>query len=364
MKRYLAMLLCCLFVFSLAACGGSGEISLTEEQLWEAETSSYYGTVEVSSEKTALNYLTGEYNMAQDRVGKRPYCISVNNISQSWPQMGTAGADVIIEMETEGGITRLMALYTDTREVSLIGSVRSLRDQFIEAVYPLDPIIVHIGTSIYADKALAEHGLLSIDGNVVPKAIYIDPSRAGRYASEHTKFTSGKLIDEAITNLNMTSNSNMQIKTYFNFAAPDEVITPSTGAASQVKFKFSPNNYDGDFRYDEASGTYLKYQRNQAQLDAGPEANNAQLAFTNVILMFANIKTVEQTTGLVNVDYQAGGTAYYFSNGKYEEVTWTKPDYSTNFIYTKADGTELVINTGKTMLCIVRTSYQGDLVIS
>lgn len=364
MKKHLSMLLCCVFLLSLAACGGSS-ISLTEEELWLAELSTYYGTVAVTSEKTALNYLTGEYTMAQDRVGKRPYCVSVNNISDSWPQMGTSAADMIIEMETEGGITRLMCLYTDTREISLIGSVRSLREPFIQAVYPLDPIVVHIGTSIFAEKAISEHGLHTIDGDNVPTAIYQVPERVGRYASWHTYFTSGQLINEAITKLNMNSDSNMRDKTYLNFAATDEVVTLSGGEANHVTFKFSPNNYDGDFRYDQVSGTYLKFQRNQAQLDTGIEANNTQLAFKNVLVMFAKITDIPGTDPiLVDLDYQDGGTGYYFSNGRYEEFTWTKPDYGTNFSFTKADGTELVLNTGKTMMCFVRNDYMKDFAIS
>jgi Protein of unknown function (DUF3048). len=365
MKKCIALLLCCISIFLLVSCGGDAEIQLTEEQAWEALTSTDYGVVAVTAEKTAYNYLTGENNMAKDRVGLRPYCISVNNIDASWPQRGTSAADVIIEMETEGGITRLMCLYTDTREVSLIGSVRSLRDQFIEAIYPLDPIIVHIGTSIYADKALAEHGLLSIDGNYVPKAIWIDQSRLSQgYSSEHTRFTSGLHIENAIKELGMTDKSNMKIESYFNFAGEDDTVTLSGGDASQVAFRFSSNTYDGDFRYDAASGTYLKFQRGKEQTDSGDEANGAQLAFTNVVLMFADIETIPNSAGLVDVNYQSGGKGYYFTNGKYEEFIWKKADYNSNFKFEKADGTEIVFNTGKTIMCIVRNSYENTLVIS
>ncbi len=370
MKKFLSILCCLTLIFCLAGCFGSGDdsgngnggINLDPVADELAGASNYYGTVDVSASKDALNPLTGKHDMASDRVGMRPYAVSVNNIYECWPQYGISQADVIVEMETEGGITRMMAMYADTREVPLIGSVRSLRDQFLEVVFPMDPIVVHIGTSIYADKAVAEHNFRTLDGGNVQSAIYVMPERRSSYAIEHTKFTSGQLIDEALAKAKIKSESSSTNDTMFNFVEEGTVVTPTDGPASHVEWIFSTSyRGDGTFDYDEATAKYLKSQYGKAQVDAGND--NTQLAFDNVILLFADISNIEGTV-LVKVDYQAGGTGYYFSQGQYQEITWGKGDYSSNLVFKTADGEDLQVNTGTTYLAVVRDNLADRLTIS
>jgi len=362
-RRLFTLFLTLLFVIPLASCKPAHTVIADPNAEWDVLTAPPSQTSAVDpASKTAYNYLTGLYDMAQDRVGMRPFCISVNNIDASWPQKGTSYADVIVEMETEGGITRLMCMYTDVRGINYIGSVRSLRDQFIEAVYPVDPIIIHIGTSIYADTALAQHGMESIDGNNYSSVVFTDYSRSG-YATEHTKFTSGERVQQAAEALDFNLNSRMKYTSYFNYAKPEEVVTPASGDASRVTFRFSTATYDGDFRYDESTGTYYKYQRNRAQLDAG-DAGGVQLNFKNVLVLFAEITTIPNAKGLVSAEYVDGGEGFYFSNGRYDAFTWEKPDYESLFLMTREDGTDVTLNAGKTMLCIVRNTYRSTLNIT
>ena len=367
MKRFIVLFCAVLLFLPLFACSES--INLTDEEKWEALTSDSIGTVDIIPEKTktALNPLTGEYKMAQDRVGMRPFGISVNNVVDTWPQSGIAAADIVIEFETEGGITRLMCLYSDIREIPLIGSVRSLRHTQIEAIYQIDPIIVHIGTSIYADKAIAEYGMRTIDGDLVPGAIYLlKDRRAKGYDSEHCKYSSGSLIGDAVEELGINKASKSKTETFFKFASLEESVSPSGGAASKVVFRYSNNAYDGDFRYDEATKTYLKYQRNDAQLDVGEGSDNTQLAFKNVLVLFAEINPIPGTANpvLMDIVYENGGKGYFFTDGRYEEITWTKSSHTNNFSFKKSDGTELILNAGKTMLSVVSNKYEDTFAIT
>ena len=365
MKKILALMLCLIFTLSLVACGGdsgsNGAIVIDPIEDEIAGTADHYGTVEVTATKDAYNFLTGKNDMASDMVGMRPYAISVNNISDCWPQYGLSQADIIFEMETEGGITRMMALYMDTREVARIGSVRSLRDQFLEAVFPLNPIIVHIGTSVYADKAIQEHSFRTLDGNNLPQSMFFDRDRySAGYNSEHCYFTSGQNIDETLPAAKIKRTLSANVTSAFNFVGEDEVTVPTTGDATTIKFKFSSYG-DGDLRYDAESNKYLKWEYGKAQVDAGND--NEQLAFDNAFVIFAPISTIDGTI-LVKVDYTAGGEGYYFSQGKYEKVTWTKPDYTDNFSFTTADGEELKVNTGNTYFAVVRDDRADELTIS
>ncbi|MDO4566582.1 MAG: DUF3048 domain-containing protein, partial [Oscillospiraceae bacterium] len=347
-----------------AACGGGSSaivIDPLEDEL--AGTSDYYGTVEITASQDAYNFLTGTNDMASDMVGLRPYAISVNNIIDCWPQYGLSDADIIYEMETEGGITRMMALFMDTRETPLIGSVRSLRDQFMEAVFPLNPIIVHIGTSIYADKAVAENNFRTIDGNNLPQVIFVMQSRLSTYAVEHTKFTSGQLIDETLPAARISRELTTNVESAFNFVTEGETTVPTTGDAATVKYSFSSYG-DGDFRYDAETGKYYKWQYGRQQVDAVDTGEEeVPLSFDNVFVIFVPVSQIEGTA-LVQMDYDAGGDAYYFSQGRYEKCTWSKNGYSNNFVFLTESGEELQVNTGNTHVGVVDVDREDQLVIS
>ena len=266
-------------------------------------------------------------------------------------------------METEGGITRMMCLFSDTREVERIGSVRSLRDQFMEMIYPLDPIIVHVGTSIYADKKLAEHNFRTVDGYNMPSVLWFDRDRfAQGYLEEHCKFTSGLLIEESLDKAKIKPQSDT-IRTAFSFVPEEDAYTPGGGAADNVRWLFSKAyKGDGDFRYDAETQLYYKWQYGEKQIDAG---NGEQLAFDNVFVLFGGIEIIDNNSaGVVKVDYQSGGEGYYFSRGGWVHVTWSKGDYSSPMTLRTDDGEELQVNPGKSYFTIVRDSLASTLEIS
>ncbi len=360
MKKTVAALLCLLLMFGLFGCGKG--IDIEEEDVFKGNETAPY-TKPVTSAKTAFNYLTGEMNMAEDRVGMRPYCISVNNVNGSWPQYGISKADILMEMETEGGITRMLALYTDLREVERIGSVRSLRNQMIMATNQIDPIIVHIGTSIYADKMVAENNIKSLDGDINNQLIWFDNDRySAGYASEYCKFTSGGYIDDVMADKGIPAESSATVESFFKFTDAETPVELSGGDAKTVNFKMTEStSYDGDFRYDEATGTYLKFQRGEKQVDG---LDNSQVAFTNVLVLFAKTTVIDQKAQIVDIDFQGGGEGYYFSNGKFEKITWVKDDLNSGYTFTKEDGTELVMNIGKTCVCIGRSTNVSSMKIA
>ena len=101
----------------MAACSSSPQSESSEE-----------GTQVVPVEKREYNYITGE-SLNGETATDRPVAIMVDNSKYALPQYGISDAEIIYEMVTEGGITRLMAVYSDLDDVVLVGPVRSARDQ-------------------------------------------------------------------------------------------------------------------------------------------------------------------------------------------------------------------------------------------
>jgi len=60
------------------------------------------------------------------------------------PQSGLRSADIIYEVEAEGGITRYMALFLE-KAPSKIGPVRSTRLYFVDLARPYQPYLAHAG---------------------------------------------------------------------------------------------------------------------------------------------------------------------------------------------------------------------------
>ena len=292
MKKIMIGVLFVLLSLVLVACGapqgvesniGSG-ISSADIDTYAKEGEGGEGTIEIGADVTydAYNLLTGEYTMASDLVGQRPIAVSVNNIEACWPQYGISEADIIYEIETEGGITRLMAVFSDIRNVSKVGSVRSLRDQFMQCVYPLDATIVHIGKSVYAKKYISMYNYQTIDADVVLSVFFTDDNRVAQgYAREHTKFTSGSAIYGAIDDLSFQTESYNE-NAAFNFVTPEETVVPTTGVANTVNYEFS-YYYDGDFRYDggwEPSGFTSSDLRTTVTKPAAPQLENTVYQMT------------------------------------------------------------------------------------
>ena len=84
-----------------SAATDSSEASSVPEESSEEES------VPVVEQTGNLNPLTGLMTLSDEAVGKRPVAIVINNIKDSLPQYGIAGADIIFEMVAEAGITRL-----------------------------------------------------------------------------------------------------------------------------------------------------------------------------------------------------------------------------------------------------------------
>ena len=357
-KRFSLLAVLLALALCLAACGGDAAEPVTgdadappmqEEPVVPAEPEPIY------------NPLTGRYDLDADRAGKRPFAVSINNNEFAWPQYGTSAADIIYEIETEGGITRMMCLFSDPDKAPTIGSIRSLRDQFVKAIMQLDPVIVHIGASDRTTEYIGARGITTMNGYYNESFIYIH-DRIESYASEHCKFTDSALLQKGFEYFDSLDRAwAPTVGSAFPFAAEGTEVVPAEGTANRVQYDFSYDGYyDGDFRYDAASGLYAKYQRGEAQIDAN---NNEQLQFENVLLLFGSFWYTDTDPSLTVFEYTYGGTGFYFSKGGYETFTWEKESYDTDFTFTKADGTPLVMNPGRTHVGIVGNHLTGRLVI-
>lgn len=300
-----------------------------------------------------INPLTGLEGMDANAVGKRPVAVVVENSPAARPQWGLCSPDIVIEGVVEGGITRMLWLYADVNAIPKVGPVRSARHDFVEMAEGLDAIFVHWGWSYLAEGAINARKTDHING-LNGKYFFRDTSRG--VASEHTGYTNGEAIAKAIPDLNIRQTIDATYAEPFKFPAPGTMTTPAGGSCEKISIQFS-SAYKHDFKYDAGDKLYGNYLNAKPMIEYGGK----HMSVTNVIVLYCTV----QPTGPVLMEMDlTGGKGVFASNGAYEEITWTKSNTPSAMLKLyAANGSELVLNTGKSYIGFVPAAQSGNTVV-
>lgn len=324
----------------------------------------------------AFNPLTGEYSMSPDNLGKRSVTFVVNNHRSAMPQRGIGSADIIYEYETEGGQTRLLALFSDISAVPEIGSIRSARVLSTDLAATTQSIFIHFGLNNRVPDQVASNGLNSIDGNnycassgssvngqielASGRFFWRDSTWKSQRSIEHTAVTNGTHILRAMEHLGITRDGATPYM--FKFGDANTSTLSSGMDCNAINVYFSATNDDALFEYDSEIKLYTKSQYNgKPQID---DTTGERIKFKNVFVFFTDIKAHGDTAGTIDAFLSNGGSGYYISNGKAVEITWTKDTPNSLFIVKDSAGTEITVNPGKSYICIVRSSNAEKTTIS
>lgn len=332
---------CC--VISLAACTGkTSETNITTES-----------TTEV---KAIVNPLTGESGFDEALVGKRPLAIMVENHPDARPQWGLCTPDIVVEGLVEGGITRMMWIYSDVSKVEKIGPCRSARHDYIEVAMGFDAIYTHFGGSNVAYSRLSEDSTIDhIDGSKADGS-YFSRDKSRNVASEHTAYTTGEWLTKAISSKSFRTDLNSSYVSPLAFASEKRSL--SGGACASIKVSFSAS-YNHTFKYDSSDGLYYNYMNSNKMVDA----DGKQMAVSNVIVLYCGVSMFPNSNKLVEWDLSSG-KGVYVSNGTIENITWKKGSTHDMLKLYSADGTELKLNTGKSWMGFVPQSRISNTVVS
>lgn len=314
-------------------------------------------TDEVPEGPKYYNKLTG-LETTEELSNIRPVGIMINNIKQATPQQGISQADVIYEVLAEGGISRLFCLFTDYASLPETGSIRSSRDYYIDLADAHDAIYVHCGGSPAAYDTLKARGTNNMDGIYFSTPFYRNEWRKKHMGMEHSMMTTGERLVKGIEEKGYRTTSDF--KQPFSFkesvsALEGENVTDAKTIAVEFSY-YAKSTFD----YDETTGTYLKGQFSAPHIDSN---NNAQLAFENVILLYASQGAVKNDEkGRIHVDFIGTGDGIYITNGKSEPIKWSKESRTSSYTLYKADGaTELLLNPGKTYVGIPPIGAKTDI---
>lgn len=359
MKRLTCLLI--VICLLLAACGSKpaeettvpSTSAATEAPTTEATAPPTTEGTEPETEPTEppapANPLTGE--PMEDYYTARPVAFSLNNISACLPQYGLDDLDWLFEVETEGGITRCLGIMTDPSKANSVGPIRSSRTYFLNLSVSYNAPLFHCGGSQYNDNnQYSSSGSLAswdhIDQMSNDKYFYRETSRNGSYAFEHTLFTTGERMANAMEakGYNLTSGEPVS----YGYQFSDDVQLDGQNAEKvSITFWGSKNT---TMKYDADSGLYKAYQYGGSWID-GSTGKNA--TFRNVLVVMAT--QTRASTGHSFYDLDGTGDGYFAVDGKMVPIKWQHEDAKGPFRFTLADGTPITLGIGKTYCAIVST---------
>lgn len=358
MKKLKLMLTLTLVTVMLAGCGGSDEEDKPSPTPVQTESPTPVPEESVPTpvpeptvdphEGQALSKLTGEY-ISEKKAKRRPYAMMINNIEYAARfQSGVSQAAILYEAKVEGGITRLMAIFEDVSKLKKIGSARSARHYYVSVADEYDAIYVHFGHTKFATAKIAKLGVDNISGlsGIGDKVFYRDKS----ISAPHNAFTSAEGLDAGRKALKYRKNYKENFEGHFKFYETDTDLE-SDKIANKVTVKFS--GYAAPyFKYNAGEKVYYRYQYGKEHMDV---AAKKQLSFKNLIIQKVDDEPIvpghRKDYRTINFE-NATGKGWYITNGKAIKIKWKKNESKGFMKYYYEDGTELVINPGKTYVAL------------
>ena len=301
-----------------------------------------------------INPYTGLPQGENYPAGKRGVAVMINNVKGALPQSGINSADLLYEMITEGGVTRLMAVYRDYANMPVVGPIRSARDQHVQMMLPLECLYAHIGGSTYANALLDVFhcpGYRSLDGKY-RNFYWIDQERRKTMDQDYCVYTDGPTLAAALEKFGMDTEYEYEMPQAFRFVAADQPARVlEDGEAGEIYLRFSSYT-DCEFRYDPATGRYAKWEFGEPQVDEA--AGGAQYQADNLFILFTEI-TRYPVGVLSQQDLSGRGYGYYSCDGRYERVRWMKGAPSAPLRILLLDGTEedVLVNPGQSYIAMV-----------
>ena len=177
---------------------------------------------ELIPEGMMLNALTGEYTLAEGSA-TLPVSVMICNDAHSKSQPGIDKADLYIETETEGGISRILTVFPNVDSIpSILGPCRSARTLFVQMALSMGFVFAHAGGSPKARAMASRADVMNIDFLRTSTSFRDSDMRAknsNKY--DHCLATNAELLSKCITKKNYGTEKIKEIPWQFTERSPE-----------------------------------------------------------------------------------------------------------------------------------------------
>lgn len=302
--------------------------------------------------------LTNEWVDAQV-AETRPIAVIIPNEIGAVPHYNLSEASIVYEANVENRISRLMAIFEDWDKLDTIGNIRSLRTYFAYWAFEWDAFLVHSGGPYFIDNLIAEPTTQNINDHIGADtaAFFRDTDRS----KPHNLYATGQGLLQVINRKGYSlTDRGMTDKNHYRFTDSDHqnMLTQYGSDAKSAVYIDMSGCYPLTrcyFEYNETDGLYYRSQYLSGGTD-GPHVDAAtgkQLTFKNILVQNIVYEELGDEGYMVFGCHDNSMDGWYFTNGRGIHVNWEKSsDYGSTRYYDD-NGDEILMNTGKTMVCIV-----------
>ena len=295
---------------------------------------------------TVASTLTGL--QVDPSVNKRPVIgVMIENSLMARPQSGLDQAGVVFEAVAEGGITRFLALFQDTKP-SYVGPVRSARPYYVQWCQGFDCAYAHVGGSPTALNDIKKWGIHDL--NQFFGASYF--KRISSRAAPHNVYTS-------ISNLTkFAASRGYKTSTYTGFtrALKEGTADDTQTKAHSIRFDYAGTAYDVKYSYDAKHNSYKRSLAGKAHNAVDAKGTTTRITPKVVIAM-----AVQKSQGALDssnayyTEYKVvgSGKADIFQNGTVIHATWQKTARDKQISFTDKNGSAVALNPGQTWISVL-----------
>lgn len=287
---------------------------------------------------------TPKLKIVDESSKTRPFAVMIDTSDAGrMNHTGLQDAFLTYEVITEGGITRMMALFKD-QETSEIGPVRSSRHYFLDYAMENDAIYSHFG---WSDRAKGDIEVLDINNlNGITNAANAYWRDENLYAP-HNVYTSIEKLKESAKNKDYQMNTDSGLLLNYSVKELSLEAKESSVLANFVQIPYS-YYHTTSYAYNKEEKVYYRSINEEAHID---RLTGKQYHVKNIIIAKVDNYSFDDY-GRQDLENIGTGDGYFITNGYAIPIKWTKNSRSEKTKYTYLDGTEIKVNDGNTAIQI------------
>lgn len=307
---------------------------------------------EPKTEESPLNGLLFTQKEMNILKSRRPVAVMINNHSEARPQSGLSSADIVIEANAEGGITRYLAIFW-SQAPQKVGSIRSLRQYYLEWLSEYDPILIHDGCASTDNPLTDACGNLYTYGTKDIATLgawrYNDGVRVSPH-NEYSSITNAWLYAEKVNWDSFPSIGEWKFKKDANLADRGEKTVVETVFHARLN---NSGLYDATWTYDKTSNNYFREIGGDIDID---QETDTQVTAKNIVIQQVNMKLSGDNDSRVIITTIGEGEAVILQDGKIINGTWKKASRTDRTKYYDSQGNQIQFNRGRIWIAAIPES--------
>lgn len=255
--------------------------------------------------------------------------VKIDNVAQARPQTGLTGADIVYMLPVEGGLSRIMAVFS-SRMPPVIGPVRSAREDDLE-------LLRQFGRPAFAFSGAQPHLLPFVER---ARIVDLYSGRVGGYFRDPHRVAPHNLYAHTADLLSQARGASLARDIGFRFgAAPAGGVPRASYSVSYPAASFT-------FRWSAADGRWLVW------MDGKPAAaaEGGQLGPATVVIQYTTVRTSRFREAGARPPYAettGAGTGVVLRDGQAYPVRWSRPHPDDGTTFTTAGGKPMTFARGQ-----------------